>query len=131
MESFDEKYFDRNRVTPKAKSFETVPVLLSRLGYVKFARLLRTFGVKLLLLQVGQRSKLEEIRRRSLQKRRRKVHVTDRTEIESENSWIYVFVRIGPEDREIVNFPVTRHQKSIDTLIFLKKRFRHCEASSN
>ncbi|KXA98314.1 hypothetical protein AKJ37_00565 [candidate division MSBL1 archaeon SCGC-AAA259I09] len=129
MECFDEKFFDRNQVTPEVKAFGAYLYVSQGSSYRKVARLLETFGIRVSHVAVWQWVQRlgETLGDEAFREKERKILIADETKIKCEKGWIYVFAGIDPENREIVNFHVTEHRESIDTLIFLKKCLKYCK----
>ncbi|KXB02412.1 hypothetical protein AKJ45_03525, partial [candidate division MSBL1 archaeon SCGC-AAA261F19] len=129
LESFNDKFFERDRTPPEIRAFGAYLYVSLDSSYRKVSGLLGDLSIR--VSHVAVWSWVQRIGERmgdgAFHRKERRVLVADETKIKAENGWIYVFAAMDPENREIVGFHVSEHRESIDVLVFLRKCLKHCK----
>jgi putative transposase len=120
--------FVRNRVAPEAKIFASY-LYAQGSSLRRLKELLHDLGVRVSHVRIWKwiQNLGRNLREKLFRRKRRRCLVVDETKIRTKRRWIFVFVAVDPENREIVNLFVTEHRETIDTLGFLKRCLNYCE----
>ncbi|KXA89837.1 hypothetical protein AKJ62_02225 [candidate division MSBL1 archaeon SCGC-AAA259D14] len=121
-------FFDRNRIAPQIKIFAVYRYLSRSVSLRELGRDLEDFGIEVKhvsiwrwVQRIGKRLKDKVFR-----KRERRVRVIDETKIKIRGDWVWIFAAIDPENREIVNFHVSKYRELPDVLTFFQKCLKNC-----